>query len=798
MLPHNHFPLAFMANSLAMTAFMICLGLAGHSLLAADVGIVHGVSLALFYSFSANARNLVLNQVSPIQSQPLLVYRLVLLLPLAAIAFWLANMSGVDPWLAVILLIRRSVEWLDEIFLSEMERLDRKAEAMRYILLQAFLLVFALGWMLASMPFSFFGIILWALLPLWLSGGFYARRDNFRNWIHIDTLRRISPHIGSTAIIGITVYVFRLLLIDVAGKEIAGDLFVAFAIGGVLGSIVANAFGPSMVLAQSRLSTHILPSSLTILMSAFLAIGLLIAFSSTSLHLFAKSSLFWQAIGFSMIGAVPMVLAQIIRHRLLLHHEDQDLFGSDVLMNVLLVTITPFVFYLFGLQAIAGLYLLSSVLAWVFYKSSESHENGTLEGLETKYPKVKPVLVAFLVFPVFFQLGSGIFRDTATLFDANREILKLPIPFSVLASFAILIGIGNFVRARVAFIFVFFAFVLMLLASIVSTPSDSDQQQYKFFLLAQFLLPMFALIAGQLFESEQDAKLHTLEKSVFYVLMLIVPLHMLSSWLQGSWVLLPSVYAFSVYQHLHYVPIMFVATYMFVYYRLWQTVSKPTLLLLMLLMSIYVVMTASLFISIAYFIGLLLYSLFLRRFYKAEKIMIYSVIACIAGVAYSQLAGNSIVSGLHLSQNLGAYVSVEEKAILALQQKTIIWSQFIDAVLHSPKIFLLGYSELWDSSLLRITSNYYLAYISGFGMIGTLPLLMLLAYTLSLLYTNRKIIIHNPSLFFPCLTLLFLLLIENSFYVGLRQPYSATLTFFLWGIVLNRLLDIGQRESLRI
>lgn len=296
-----------MANSLAMTALMIILGLAGNSLLAADVGIVQGITLALFYSFSANARSLTLNQTRPINLGLLLRYRLVLLLPLGCLAFWLAYLSGVDTLLVIILLIRRSVEWLDEIFLSEMERIDRKTEAIRYIVTQSIFLVFALLWKLGDMPFPLFGILLWALLPLLLSTKFYILnlRQSFN--ITTDAISRIIPHLGSTAIIGITVYVFRLLLIDFTGKEVAGDLFVAFAIGGVLGSVIANAFGPSVVFLQSKSNSRALPNSLKILMVVFLLIGLLISLSPASLHFVNKSSLFWLGVGFSMMAAVPMV-----------------------------------------------------------------------------------------------------------------------------------------------------------------------------------------------------------------------------------------------------------------------------------------------------------------------------------------------------------------------------------------------------------------------------------------------------------------------------------------------------------
>lgn len=787
-----------MANSLAMTALLIIIGLAGNSLLAADVGIVQGITLALFYSFSANARNLILNQITPISAQPLLVYRLILLLPLAVLAFWLARLSGVDAVLVIALLLRRAVEWLDEIFLSEMERTNRKIEVVRYIILQVFLLVFAVVWLLGDMPFPLLGIFSWALLPLWLSGKFYWRSLSFQMQIPADVLRKISPHIGSTAIIGITVYVFRILLIDIIGKSIAGDLFVAFAIGGVLGSVVANAFGPSVVFMQSKLNTRTLPNSLKALMAVFLLIGLLITLSSASLHFVNKSSLFWLAIGFSMMAAVPMVLAQLIRHRILQNHPDQDLFGSDVLMNVLLVALVPFAYYVFGLQAMAALYLLSSLLAWIFYKSYESHENGILAELDTKYKAIKLILAGLLIFPIFFQLGSGIFRDTALFFDANREITRLPIPFSILASFFVLISVGAFDRARASLVFAFCSFILMIAVILGNTSTGSIQQQSKFMLLAQFMLPMFALVAGQIFEGKHNINQYILEKSFFYILMLMVPLQIISSWLQGYWVLVPSVYVFSVYQHLHYVPIMFVATYMFIFYRLWQITSKTALLLLTLLMSVYVVMTASLFILIAFFLGLLIYSLYIGRFFDDRNIKFYFGLACLTSMAYWILSDYLSQSALPPVESTGYSIGIIEKAIIALEQKTIIWKHYLSVILNDTQTIFSGYvGEQALRSQFSSAHNYYLDFVYNFGLVGVLPLFILMGYTAYAVYKNSEAIMESPALFFPCLTLTFLLAVENSFYMGLRQPYSATLTFFIWGILLSRILGVSRIKEVR-
>ena len=67
------FPISFMLNTFSMTALLVALSLVGKSTIAADVGIVQGATLALFYAFSANARNMILNPSFRISARAILV-----------------------------------------------------------------------------------------------------------------------------------------------------------------------------------------------------------------------------------------------------------------------------------------------------------------------------------------------------------------------------------------------------------------------------------------------------------------------------------------------------------------------------------------------------------------------------------------------------------------------------------------------------------------------------------------------------------------------------------------------------
>jgi hypothetical protein len=134
------FPLAFMANTFAMMLVMIGLSLFGKPELAADLGLVHGATVALFYSFSGNARSLILGESGEVDGAAILRLRLILLLPLAVLSFALCIGVVGGGWLFIVLLVgRRAAEWLAELFLSEQELRHQGMAAMRFLLIQGVL-----------------------------------------------------------------------------------------------------------------------------------------------------------------------------------------------------------------------------------------------------------------------------------------------------------------------------------------------------------------------------------------------------------------------------------------------------------------------------------------------------------------------------------------------------------------------------------------------------------------------------------------------------------------------------------
>ena len=810
------FPIAFMLNTFAMTAFLVVLGLAGKSTMAADVGIVQGATLALFYAFSANARSVILNPTSRISVRSVLLGRILLLGPLGILALYLSvYVTDVAGIFALALILRRSAEWVSEVHLSEMERRGRREFAGKFIVLQAILLLLVLGWTLGGGPMPVWVLFLWGALPLVMSLGFVGNvlRTDSRfgeGWI------QMLPHFGSTAMIGITVYVFRLLIMLIVGKEIAGDLYTAFAMGSVMGSVFATALGPSLVLHELRSGERHFPTALKMSLGLWFVGGTALfvgsEFAIGALDWMGKSSFFWGATGLSMIGGVVMVFAQRIRLRLLQLSVGNDVYGPDVLINILILVSVPYLYYVVGKDALMALYLLSATFALLFYASSKERIAWSEHPLGVSRDTWKGVIGLLLFLPLFFQLTGNIFHDPALFFDSEGALMRVPLPLSLLACYGGIALLGDYKHAYLSLRVIFLSFVLMLTSSVVSTHGQITEELGKIILLVQFIVPMCALALGQVYEAGARDDV-IFEKVFLYVLSVLVPVQLVFTWLQGQVLLSPYFYLFSIHQHLQYVPVMFVCGYLIALYSLWHLPQyKKILFILAPLMGIYVAASASMVALVALSGGVLGFVLYRSKCGSDKSLIVAYVLMILVSGGYLSAASNDP----HVFSQKFAFIGVkpshvdvqevkkQESASLIVksvqpglqQDKRLVpnvaarlhyWEYYAKNITSGWREFLTGHAKHPDRSKYPSAHNYYLDFVYNFGVLAFLPLMSFIGYTLLLVYRCRQAILASSGLLGLTVVVFILLFVDNSLKVGLRQPYPGIISFFLWAVLLSRL-----------
>jgi len=779
------FPATFMANTFAMTGVMIVLSLAGKSELAADFGIVHGATLALFFSFSGNARSLILNPSSTIPIGAILGARLLLLVPLGALSLLLStHLAGVDALLAFTLVLRRGVEWIAEVHVSDMEMRRDSRLAARFLSWQAALTAAVLLWLLIDLPLRDLVMGIWATSPLWIRSGQVSAEKDIKS-IVTETWFRLLPHFGSSAVIGVAVYVFRLLILLLAGKTVAGDLYAAFAIGGLFGSMFAQAIGPTVVLHEARESGTMLPTLLKAAKGLSLILGaalwVVAANKPQLLAWTGKSALFWLATGLSLIGSAIMITAWRYRLRILQQHADGDVFGPDVLANILIVASIPYLFYLFGVKALAPLYLISAGLALAFYLSAAKAADFWAGKSRSWATAIRGVIALLVFFPLFFQLTGTVFRDPAWVFETHGRLMHLPVPISVIA-FCGIVLLGKYIRAHTSLATIFLTFTLMLTSSVLLTQAQDAQQEAKLILAIQLILPMFALVLGQMYEDEKSSGL-LCARMFLWVLALIVPLQLVATWLRGHPLLSPYLYAFSIYQHLQYVPVMFVAAYLLALYSLWQFHGyRLVLVALGVPMGIYAAASLSVLALVALSVGVLGLAVRERRARRRDGwpwVLLAMIVLSSAAYRPIVTRGGLFTSGGPLGTEIMVPVNVLERVYY--------WSFYAQGVLRDLQSAVLGHVTPPDRTLYPSAHNYYLDFAYNFGLIALLPMLSLVALTLVKAYRQRRTILGSPALLGLTVVVLFLILVDNSLKVGMRQPYPGIFTFFLWGMLLSRL-----------
>jgi hypothetical protein len=778
-----------------MTALMIVFGIAGRHEVAADIALVQGATLALFYAFSANARNLILGDSSGFMAARLLQTRLLLLLPLATLSYYLSvGIGKASVSLAVVLIVRRMSEWVGEIGLAKHERMSQAGFAKHVLVLECATLMLSL--LLVALGFELaLSAIPWAFSPI------LAIRRAQLAWRGVEwdiNFSMLLPHFGSTTIIGVSIYIFRLSIVLIAGKTIAGELITAFAIGGLTPTIIGQAFAPTLIhrfgaLSLSRWLVFIIALMLLI------AAGVIALTITPPAWLLASghSPIFWLAVGFSIAGGAVMSVAVVMRARLIQGADGSSVFGPDLLANVLIVASVPFFYQVFGPRSLVGLYGLSSCLNLVFLWGV-----GRTQRLNRSYLMAMLFGIGgLLIFPVFFLMNGSVFRDPSFVFDTGGAISRLPVPISVLALFCGIALIGNYEAAKRALTVVFFTVLLFVASLFATTQGGSTYDGAKLILLTQFLLPIFGLILGQMYGAA--AKEPIFERVALSLLLLVIPAQLAATWLAGYTLMSPMVFVFSIYQHLQYFPMIVVALVTMASLALWGhgKIARSAITILMLAAMIQIVGSMSLMAIIGMVFGLAGFVFMQIR--KGESrlwatITLVGTLFCGVGYYISANApgaqqslpnptGEPIANMSWQDKLAPVDTNTKEKHPAGVSTRLEYWRFYANGVVQSPRAFMFGHENPPDRNLYPSAHNYWLDVIYNFGTVALLPMIFLLLWTLRTLWRRRAYVLADPMLLGTSMAAVYLLLGENMIKTGMRQPYPGIITFFIWGLLITRL-----------
>jgi len=371
---------------------------------------------------------------------------------------------------------------------------------------------------------------------------------------------------------------------------------------------------------------------------------------------------------------------------------------------------------------------------------------------------------AAILFPLFFQLSAGVYQDANPIPDSRGILWSLPLPISILACLAgILAHWRGLARAKVALIY-FAALAGFMALSFVVTDGGHRKLMYA----GQTLLPVLGLVLGMLLGTERA----TIAKAFMWVLLVLMPVQLIAGWYQGGLILTNYLYAFSVYQHIQFVPVVMSVAFGFVVVHQWEK-HKGLMLALTVIAGLYMLASGS-FLAIGFYAG------FVVLFFGTRVKLAYIVAGLAAAVVLGGLYYGNVKPDADRMANGSAYV---QKFADVLQGKlpgnvTIRlkdWQMYGGWVAERP---LLGHSEPPAREVRTSAHNWYLDFAYSFGVLGLLPVIALIGFTA---WSLRG---ASAEVWWLAGFVAFLVLVDCSFKVTLRQPYPGIFAYFLWGLLL--------------
>lgn len=398
---------------------------------------------------------------------------------------------------------------------------------------------------------------------------------------------------------------------------------------------------------------------------------------------------------------------------------------------------------------------------------------------------LKFAIAVSLFFPLFFKLSGRIYHSRVPLLDSGGVLMDLPLPVSIIGCYLGILLLWRYRSARLPLFIISLTFILMICSTLIISRGNIVSERRKLLLIVQFILPLFALVLGQIFD-QRDAGQDLFVKAILLVLILIVPSQLLYTWTQGHIILGHSVPFFSIYQSHQYVVLMMVSGFLIAFSCLWEDkFFRRVLYALSPIVGIYAVASFSLLSIFLMAAGLFIITIF--RFFRTgdKSALLLFLVVLFVSITYFYYCMGTWAFNAKFRPNSDSHAFLPKN----VADRFGDWKFYSNRIVTNSQTLLLGHKTPPERLVRTSAHNYYLDFIYNFGLIAITPLLFLIGYTVLQCCKARRDILKSNILIGLTGVVLYNLLVDNNFKVALRQPYPGIIVAFLWGILLNKLVS---------
>ena len=761
--------LNYAINFFSLNILVISLYLFDFKKLVNETALLVSFVILICQIFSGNSRTLVLANKNFINADEVIFLRLLFLFPITIFSFifvYAYDFSDISFASSIIFLVLS--QWVYEIYLSKQEINSKKIIYCHFLFTFVAFLLVLVSLYLQSIFFLKIIIFIYSIIIFYFSISYFFRskRSISKIFIDIKSLFRILifSSYGSSLSIAVSNFFFRYLLIKLVSEDLSSALIICFMAGSFPVSLFTQIIGASLL--RFKINFRIV---FKIFLIIFVCILFLVIFLTKDLLFDINSrvlelhEIYRLTISFSLIGIYPMMLGLFRRQFYLSHSSKREtFFYLDVIYSLAIILVIPFLYITNNVNYFSFSFLITGFLSFFIFNFSKLLN--------------KKTIINFFIFlipvPIFFSFFDGLKKFSFVILDRSKfsddfiDFFILPLPISCFVVPLLLISLLSDKKNNTNTIyFVSFSFFIALFSL-----SLFNRFNFSNFLnLAQFYLPIIAIVCGEIVGSSKKYYLKFLRFFMIVALTVIIS-QILSTIIYKTDSLNPDIFFLYVYQTEQYSSLALI--FIFFIYIQKNLFNKTDInsyyksFSVSLILLVYVYLSHNLLL----YLYLLLYIIFLIAFTK-KYILNYCIFLffLILTIYFTEV---------HLTFNLSEF----------LINRSYWYSIYFTEIISSPYNLLFG-SNI-NNELYKNTSgiyNYYLDFIYNFGLVSLIPFVILVFLTIRktlLLKRNFILDTQQATKFFILILTLF---IDSFLKVSLKQPYIGIIIFFIWGMYYSNL-----------
>tara|TARA_B100000575_G_C23080840_1_gene622728 strand:- start:45 stop:1196 length:1152 start_codon:yes stop_codon:yes gene_type:complete len=362
--------LSISVNFFFSTILLTLLSFAGFLDLAAEIGIT--VSFTLFFCqiFSANHRSLIYLNTFDLEINKIIQFRIFISLVIAIASIVIIIFLEFENMFFLSLLsILICTQWTTEIILTKKEKNNQTYILNNLLLFNIFYIIIFILLILLNflhlINYLMITIIITYLLTYRKEMSFKKiNKFNFKLIFDVIKISVKNLEIISSFSINFANLIWRLSILFLAGKSVAGLLFGSYALGSFFGTIYSNIFAPKIHSKKKLFPKKLILFSIPLVMAIFYY-GLVTFENFENLTNYNSSRI--SCILFSLTGSFFMIISLMMRFNYFFNVDAKLVFKIDIFYSILISSTIVIIFMTLGLKYFVFAYFFASICSLAIY-----------------------------------------------------------------------------------------------------------------------------------------------------------------------------------------------------------------------------------------------------------------------------------------------------------------------------------------------------------------------------------------------------------------------------------------------